>query len=115
MLDRLGTEELVVRFARKFPADTSYTQLCEAMAQGDAETAFRAAHTLKGLCLNLGFESLYKVDAALTEELRAGNQEFASAAEQTRQALVDMHLPELDWFMEHCLTAFGKNLDQLDV
>ena len=42
MLDRLGTEELVVRFARKFPADTSYTQLCEAMAQGDAETAFRA-------------------------------------------------------------------------
>lgn len=49
------------------------------------------------------------------EELRAGNQEFASAAEQTRQALVDMHLPELDWFMEHCLTAFGKNLDQLDV
>ena len=49
------------------------------------------------------------------EGLRAGNQEFASAAEQTRQALVDMHLPELDWFMEHCLTAFGKNLDQLDV
>lgn len=38
VLDRLGTEELVVRFARKFPADTSYTQLCEAMAQGDAET-----------------------------------------------------------------------------
>ena len=28
------------------------------------------------------------------EELRAGNQEFASAAEQTRQALTDMHLPE---------------------
>ena len=49
------------------------------------------------------------------DELRAGNQEFASAAEQTRQALVNMHLPELDWFMEHCLTAFGKNLDQLDV
>ena len=80
MLDRLGTEELVVRFARKFPADTSYTQLCEAMAQGDAETAFRAAHTLKGLCLNLGFESLYKVDAALTEELRAGKLEDAKTS-----------------------------------
>ena len=80
VLDRLGTEELVVRFARKFPADTSYTQLCEAMAQGDAETAFRAAHTLKGLCLNLGFESLYKVDAALTEELRAGKLEEAKTS-----------------------------------
>lgn len=48
------------------------------------------------------------------EELRAGNQEFASAAEQTRQALTDMHLPELDWFLEHCLDSFGKNLDQLE-
>lgn len=48
------------------------------------------------------------------EELRAGNQEFESAAEQTRAALVEMHLPELDWFMEHCLNSFGKNLDQLE-
>ena len=48
------------------------------------------------------------------EELRAGNQEFASAAEQTRQALTNMHLPELDWFLEHCLDSFGKNLDQLE-
>ena len=49
------------------------------------------------------------------EELKAGNTEFESAAAQTEKALRDMHLPELDWFMEHCLTAFGKNLDQLDV
>ena len=48
------------------------------------------------------------------EELKAGNQEFASAAEQTRQALVDMHLPELDYFMEHCLDSFTLNLDQLE-
>lgn len=47
------------------------------------------------------------------EELKAGNQEFASAAEQTRGALEAMHLPELEWFMEHCLDSFGKNLDQL--
>ena len=52
VLDRLGTEELIVRFVRKFPADTSYTQLCEAMDQGDA---------------------------ALTEELRAGKLEEAKA------------------------------------
>ena len=80
VLDRLGTEELIVRFVRKFPADGSYTQLCEAIVQGDVETAFRAAHTIKGLCLNLGFESLYRVDEALTEELRAGK--LAEAAEQ---------------------------------
>ena len=48
------------------------------------------------------------------EELKAGNQEFASAAAQTRKALENMKLPELDWFMEHCLPAFGKNLDELN-
>ena len=48
------------------------------------------------------------------EELKAGNTEFESAAAQTEKALRDMHLPELDWFMEHCLPPFGKNLDQLE-
>ena len=47
------------------------------------------------------------------EEQKAGNQEFSSAAEQTRGTLEAMRLPELDWFMEHCLDSFGKNLDQL--
>ena len=48
------------------------------------------------------------------EELKAGNLEFESAADQTRRALEAMCLPELDWFMEHCLPAFSKNLDELE-
>lgn len=48
------------------------------------------------------------------EELKAGNQEFASAAEQTRSALDAMALPELNWFLENCLPAFSKNLDELE-
>ncbi len=48
------------------------------------------------------------------EELKAGNAEFESAAAQTKQALVQMKLPELDWFMEHCLPAFTRNLDELE-
>lgn len=48
------------------------------------------------------------------EELKAGNLEFESAAEQTKNALLQMHLPELDWFMEHCLDSFRLNLDQLE-
>lgn len=48
------------------------------------------------------------------EELKAGNAEFESAAKQTYQALVDMHLPALDWFMTHCLDSFNLNLDQLE-
>ena len=48
------------------------------------------------------------------EELKAGNLEFESAAEQTKNALHEMHLPELEWFMDHCLDSFRLNLDQLE-
>ena len=47
------------------------------------------------------------------EEQKAGNTEFDSAAVQTRNALKEMKLPELDWFMENCLESFALNLDQL--
>ena len=47
------------------------------------------------------------------EEQKAGNTEFDSAADLTLQALKDLHLPELDWFLENCLTPFTLNLDQL--
>ena len=47
------------------------------------------------------------------EERKAGNREFLSAEEQTRAALTAMALPEADWFIEHCLPAFEKNLDEL--
>ena len=48
------------------------------------------------------------------EEQKAGNAEFDSAARQTRQALCDLHLPELDYFMLRFLPEFSKNLDELE-
>lgn len=47
------------------------------------------------------------------EEQKAGNTEFDSAAKQTRKALEEANLPELNWFLENCLEAFTLNLDQL--
>ena len=47
------------------------------------------------------------------EEQKAGNAEFDTAANQTWQALKAMNRPELDWFLENCLSAFTLNLDQL--
>ena len=48
------------------------------------------------------------------EELKAGNSEFSSAAKQTRQALEEMRLPCLDYFMEHFLESFKLTLDELE-
>ena len=47
------------------------------------------------------------------EEQKAGNTEFDTAAIQTRKALEETDLPELQWFMRHCLDAFSLNIDQL--
>ena len=70
VLGRMGSEGLVKRFALKFPDDPSYLNLEKAIQEQNVEEAFRAAHTLKGVCLNLGFDRLYKVSAELTEKLR---------------------------------------------
>ena len=72
VLGRLGSESLIQRFALKFIDDGSYNELTEALAEKNAEKAFRAAHTLKGVCLNLGFDNLYKVSSDITEILRVG-------------------------------------------
>ena len=47
------------------------------------------------------------------EEQKGGNREFDSAEKQTMQAMKNMHLPELDWFIQNCLPAYSLNLDQL--
>ena len=36
------------------------------------EEAFRAAHTIKGVCQNLSFTKLYESSSRLTENLRSG-------------------------------------------
>lgn len=47
------------------------------------------------------------------EELKAGNDEFRQAALQTRRALEETHLPEVDYFMETFLPGFSLTLDEL--
>ena len=48
------------------------------------------------------------------EERKAGSREFAGAEAATLSRLRAMALPEVDWFLEHCMPAFEKNLDELD-
>ena len=70
-LKRLMGEAVLRRFTAKFPNDQSFAALKQAVADGDREAAFRAAHTIKGLCLNLGFGKLLASSEALTEALRS--------------------------------------------
>ena len=47
------------------------------------------------------------------EEQKAGNTEFDSAAVQTMRSMQEMQMPELNWFIDHCLEPFSLNIDQL--
>lgn len=47
------------------------------------------------------------------EELKAGNTEFREAAAQTRRALEDYGMPEVEYFLETFLESFSLTLDEL--
>lgn len=72
VLSRMMRESLVEKFVLKFIDDPSYDNLCKAMAEKNQQDAFRAAHTIKGVCQNLGFTKLYTSSNLLTQEMRNG-------------------------------------------
>ena len=76
---RLYSEAMIRKFVLLFLEDDSYRSLKAALEAGDAQAAFRAAHTLKGVCQNLGFTNLCVPAAALTEMLRTGRMEGTKA------------------------------------
>jgi HPt (histidine-containing phosphotransfer) domain-containing protein len=74
VLGRLGNDERIQKFVLKVQNEKSYQLLCDSMEKRDMGTAFRAAHTLKGICLNLSLTTLYRSSDALTELLRDRKQ-----------------------------------------
>lgn len=102
LLVRLPSDRLIGRLLRKFPEDRSFRDLCAAIPAGDLETAFRCAHNLKGLCLNLELPGLLRSSSALTDALRPGTEYLPQQAEsllkQVRQdyALVCDAIAQLD-------------------
>ena len=64
------TDERIIKYFKIMQKDTNLDVLCKALEQNDYETAFCAAHTLKGLALNMQFTALADEVSALTELLR---------------------------------------------
>ncbi len=72
VIARLRSEKMVQKFVLKFLNDKSHELLVTSMETKNYEEAFRAAHTIKGVCQNLSFTKLYESSHILTENLRAG-------------------------------------------
>ena len=93
VMQRLGSESFIRRFVIRFLSDTSFQMIKDGIESQDAELAFRGAHTLKGVCSNLGFKKLCDLSSQLTEILRGrelkGYEEMFAQVEKQYQITVD--------------------------
>lgn len=80
VIARLRSDERVARFLIKVLNDKSYELLCTSIEERNMEEAFRAAHTLKGVCQNLSLTQLYYSSAQLSDLLR-NRQEYGEDIE----------------------------------
>lgn len=87
VLSRLRAESLIQKFVLKFLSDPSFELLCTSMESKSREDAFRAAHTIKGICQNLSFTKLEGSSSALCEALR--NEWLPEAKELFEQTSAD--------------------------
>ena len=77
IMSRLRTEDRIKKFAGMFARDESYRNLVQNLKDGNIDEAFRAAHTIKGMCQNMAFTRLYASSHDITELLREKNLEGA--------------------------------------
>ena len=67
---RIPNEAMIGKFVRKYANDPTYNRLTAAVEAKNWKDVFIAAHTLKGVAQNLGFDRLQKSASALTEAVR---------------------------------------------
>ena len=97
VMGRMLKEERIVKYVGLFLKDTSFSQLEEAMAKDDMEEAFKAAHTLKGVCANLAFSKMFELADQITEDLR--NQTDVAHARES--------FPKLE-------AVYGKTVEEIN-
>lgn len=85
-ISRLRSDRLVQKFVLKFANDGSYDLLCQSIDEKNYPEAFRAAHTIKGVCQNLSLTKLQASSSALAETLRDGSwkEEAVGLLEQVK-------------------------------
>ncbi|MEW4411689.1 Hpt domain-containing protein [Clostridium sp. AN503] len=70
----MGNERLYLKVLGKLGDDDNAGKLQAAVAAGDLESAFNAAHTLKGVAANLGLTPLLEAVNDIVEPLRRREQ-----------------------------------------
>ena len=80
-----------LRFLRLFTKDPSFDCLKRAIECGDPEEAFRQAHTMKGLCAQLGLYTLLPCLCRICDDLRDAHPDHLADAAAQYEALVPIY------------------------
>ena len=92
----LIADDIIEDLVLDFLGDKSFQSLKKAFNTGDVNTAFLAAHTLKGVSASLGFKCLTTPVSTATEKLRNKNmlspEEFAQIEEQYNKVIAAINL-----------------------
>ena len=72
VLSRLMSEERITKYLKKFVVEDYTTKMKESIASKNWEEAFRIAHSLKGMGMNMGTAKLYNSCETLCDALRTG-------------------------------------------
>ncbi len=90
----MNNETFYLMLVKKMQQDASMQKLKEALARDDLDTAFEAAHALKGVLANLALTPALEPVSELTELLRARTQadysELTLRAEAAMRQLQEM-------------------------
>lgn len=72
VFERIGNEQWIEKYLKKFATEAYHKKLDEAIAEQSWSEAFKMAHSIKGLAMNLGLSRLAKLSSELCEPMRAG-------------------------------------------
>ena len=70
----VNNESFYLRMVKMIPGDPNFQKLFDAVEAGDLDTAFEAAHALKGSTGNLSLTPIFSPVSEITELLRARTQ-----------------------------------------
>lgn len=91
-LTRLMKEDIIEEYLRRFPKSTDVSVLEDELNQKHYASAYRCAHKLKGVALNLGLTRLDRACDVLCEEIHYEDpqQEPSKLLDEVREAYTEI-------------------------
>ncbi len=95
-LDRfMGDDNMLVEFLKQFDQDPNFECYRKAMKEQQYDEAFKALHSVKGLCGNLSLMRLFEVISPEVEFLRTkqhkeAQEKFAAVVNEYERTLRDL-------------------------